>query len=117
MLNRSLTTLGFLVVFAAQAAAQVTPPAVLTPTDPNLRLWLKADAGLTLGTQAEGQPGRFQVLINGNSPTFGTRIFAHSSRNPSAHSIDSNPNRVIPKMSIASRCCRMGMAEHLADDD
>lgn len=81
MLNRSLTTLGFLVVFAAQAAAQVTPPAVLTPTDPNLRLWLKADAGLTLGTQAEGQPGP-PILEWKDQSQYGTTLSPRTVSNP-----------------------------------
>lgn len=57
MVYRIYITLFLVVASTAQVIAQVTPPAVLTPTDPELRLWLKADAGLTLGTQAEGLPG------------------------------------------------------------
>lgn len=58
MLKRQFITACLLLIPTTRLMAQVTPPAVLTPTDPALRLWLKADAGLTVGEQvAEGQPG------------------------------------------------------------
>jgi hypothetical protein len=81
MLNRSYFTVAFVVAVATQAMAQVTPPAVLTPTDPALRFWLKADAGLTLGTLAEGQPGP-PVLQWQDQSQYGTILAPRTSSNP-----------------------------------
>jgi hypothetical protein len=81
MLIRSFTGFGLLVLLAAQAAAQVTPPAVLTPTDPELRFWLKSDAGLTLGTQAEGLPGP-PVLQWQDQSQYGTILAPRTESNP-----------------------------------
>jgi hypothetical protein len=69
------------IALAAPAMAQVTPPAVLTPTDPALRLWLKADAGLTLGPQSAGLPGP-PVLQWVDQSQYGTIMAPRTEGNP-----------------------------------
>jgi hypothetical protein len=78
---RYFAGLALAVVLAVPAMAQVTPPPVLSPSDPALRLWLKADAGITLGTQAAGLPGP-PVLQWVDQSQYGTIVAPRTVTNP-----------------------------------
>lgn len=94
---RLFVGLSLVVALAAPAMAQVTPPAVLTPTDPALRLWLKADAGITLGTQAAGLPGP-PVLQWVDQSQYGTILAPRTMSNPDGplgpFPVEENPHLV-----------------------
>lgn len=81
MLIRCFPILVCLITSASYAVAQVTPPAVLNPSNADLRLWLKTDAGMTLGPLTPGQPGP-PVLQWKDQSQYGTILAPRTSSNP-----------------------------------
>lgn len=74
----AMIVLGLAGVFAAQlATAQATPPAVLNPSDPTLRMWLRADTLVAAGL-TEGSPVKQWV----DQSQYGTIMAPRTDSNP-----------------------------------
>ncbi len=95
MLLRS-ASFAILIASAGLASAQTVPP-VLTPTDPSLRLWLRADAGVTSESPGPGDPGR-PVLQWQDQSQYGTILAPRTDSNPNGpiggFPVEEKPNLV-----------------------